>query len=96
VAEALLAARRNAIDSLLSGLSPPEQDNLAALVSKALASAVVDRAHGEVMCRLCDVQACPDPRCPIEASICARSAADQRAPAASSGPARAPGPGRHP
>ncbi|HEY5988800.1 MAG TPA: MarR family winged helix-turn-helix transcriptional regulator [Streptosporangiaceae bacterium] len=78
VAESLLAARRNAVDSLLSGLSPAEQDSLAALISKALAAAVVDRAHGEQMCRLCDVPACPDPRCPIEASICARSAAAQR------------------
>jgi MarR family transcriptional regulator, negative regulator of the multidrug operon emrRAB len=72
VAEALLAARRNAIDSVLRGLSPAEQDSLAALISKALAAATTDRPHGEQLCRLCDVRACPDPQCPVEASLCAR------------------------
>jgi MarR family transcriptional regulator, negative regulator of the multidrug operon emrRAB len=72
VAEALLAARRNAIDSVLRSLSPAEQESLAALISKALAATAVDRAHGEQLCRLCDVRVCPDPRCPIEVSLCAR------------------------
>ncbi len=68
VADTLLATRRNAIDSVLRGLSPAEQDSLAALIAKALAQAKTDRAHGEYRCRLCDVRICPQPRCPVEAS----------------------------
>jgi MarR family transcriptional regulator, negative regulator of the multidrug operon emrRAB len=77
-AKALLDARRNAIDSMIRGLSPAEQDTLAALLSKALAAATVDWAHGQRMCRLCDVQVCPDDLCPIDVELLKRSIEERK------------------
>lgn len=77
LAKALLDARRNAIESVISGLSPVEQESLAALMSKALAAATVDEAHGLRICRLCDVESCPECRCPIDQEILARAEAEQ-------------------
>jgi MarR family transcriptional regulator, negative regulator of the multidrug operon emrRAB len=73
IAANVLEARRRAIEGLLSTLSSKEQGDLGALISKALAAATENHAQGERTCRLCDVKACPESRCPIEASLNARA-----------------------
>ena len=65
--ETLLAGRLAAIRPLLSPLSQSEQDDLAALLSRilaSLASSDLERCH---LCRMCDDRVCSD--CPIPAAF---------------------------
>jgi DNA-binding MarR family transcriptional regulator len=61
--EELLAARRAALEELLSPLSDQQQAQLSALLEALLAARTHDRADLERLCRLCERHACT--RCPV-------------------------------
>ena len=69
LAQSLLRSRREAIDAVISSLAADERRTLAVILSKMLGSMTDDRAHAERLCRLCDVRACPQETCPVEASV---------------------------
>ncbi|OYU34259.1 MarR family transcriptional regulator [Novosphingobium sp. PASSN1] len=65
--EDLLQGRLAAIRPLLTPLSPAEQEALAALLHKLLASMDASDAQRCTLCRLCDDRVCSD--CPIPADF---------------------------
>lgn len=65
-ATAVLAARRAAIEDALRPLSATERGQLEALLEKMLGAVTPDRLAAEVICRLCELGACPQDRCPVE------------------------------
>jgi DNA-binding MarR family transcriptional regulator len=68
-----LEARGTAIRVLVEALSESEQEQLGALVGKALAGGARCRAEADVACRLCDWEAC-GPVCPVDTSVVEASA----------------------
>jgi DNA-binding MarR family transcriptional regulator len=69
LARAILRARQEAIETMGSSLSSQEQSVLATLLTKMLAGTTPDRDDAERLCRLCDLDACPNARCPVEAAV---------------------------
>jgi DNA-binding MarR family transcriptional regulator len=67
IARAILEARRRTIETMASSLTSEEQRTLASLLSKMLVATTEDRREAERICRLCDLDACPSDRCPVEA-----------------------------
>src|SRR5579875_3846201 len=63
-----LQARAAAIRALLDELPEDEQEQLGALIGKALARQGRRRDEADAVCRLCDWQACT-PVCPVDASV---------------------------
>jgi hypothetical protein len=63
-----LEARATAIRALVEALSEGEQEQLGALVGKALAGGARRRDEADAACRLCDWEACK-PLCPLDASV---------------------------
>ena len=64
---AILAARAEAVEELLVGLSAAERDTLAELMERLLAALVATGAHRGHICRLCDPDACGHwiGKCPV-------------------------------
>ncbi|MBO0819136.1 MAG: MarR family transcriptional regulator [Actinobacteria bacterium] len=73
----VLASREQALSDAVRPLTAGERKALTAALEKVLARITSDRAHAELICRLCDVAACPESACPVE--LAARTA---QAPAA--------------
>ena len=74
-AEAVLSARRAVLDDALATLTAPERARLERLLEKVLAGFTDDRLEAELLCRLCDLGACPLVTCPVEQSVEAAEAA---------------------
>ena len=62
------AARAEAIDAQLAGLTAAERDTFLALAARALAGHARSRDEGDEACRLCDWRVC-SPGCPMEHAI---------------------------
>jgi DNA-binding MarR family transcriptional regulator len=60
-------AREDAGQQVLSGLSPEQRAELAALLEQGLRSTERVRVDADTTCRLCDWQACT--RCPVDRSV---------------------------
>ena len=67
-AERVLAARRARVEPLVATLGAAQQAALADILETLLASVVETAAPADWVCRLCDVAACPQDRCPVELS----------------------------
>jgi MarR family transcriptional repressor of emrRAB len=65
-ARRILAARRRVLRWLLGDLSGKELKQLTATVERLLERLTPDFNAGELVCRLCDLEACPQDRCPVE------------------------------
>jgi MarR family transcriptional regulator, negative regulator of the multidrug operon emrRAB len=61
----LLDERGRALNELVNVLSSSEQQQLEKLVAKMLTSLAAEASHGHYICRLCDHDLCPPPRCPV-------------------------------
>jgi DNA-binding MarR family transcriptional regulator len=70
-AGAVLAARRGAVEAALHPLTGAERAALEPVLEKMLAAVTADRAQAELICRLCDLTACPAVRCPVESAAVA-------------------------
>jgi MarR family transcriptional regulator, negative regulator of the multidrug operon emrRAB len=68
-ADRLLGERRGVLDSAMSELSTSERRGLEALLDKILARLTSDRDEADVICRLCDLAACPRSSCPVECAV---------------------------
>lgn len=75
---ALLAARARALGDALDGLTPRARGALVPALDALLARLTPDRPACDRICRLCDEDACPQPRCPVE--LAARRAERAAAP----------------
>ncbi len=65
-ARAILAARAQSLDGMLSPLSARDRELLADVLAKALAGTVHDRDDARHTCRLCEPDVCGHPtRCPV-------------------------------
>jgi len=73
----VLASREQALTDAVSPLTPGERKALTAALEKVLARITSDRAQADLICRLCDMAACPQRACPVE--LAARAAQDQPA-----------------
>lgn len=65
-AHKVLRARRKAIDDALAPLDPKETAQLAELLERMLTALTPDRVTCDHICRLCEISACPQDRCPVE------------------------------
>jgi DNA-binding MarR family transcriptional regulator len=61
--------RLQAVDALLSVLSPRERVVLDGLVSRVLAAATPDRATARFMCRFCEHSVCDGEDCPVGSAV---------------------------
>ncbi len=69
-ADAILAARRDALGSLLGALDPGEQETLAALLERGLGAATHGEDDARHICRLCEPDVCGHPdRCPVTQAL---------------------------
>jgi MarR family transcriptional repressor of emrRAB len=73
----VLASREQALGDAVSPLTPGERKALTGALEKVLARMTSDRAHADLICRLCDMAACPQRACPVE--LAARASQDQPA-----------------
>ncbi|WP_112809175.1 MarR family winged helix-turn-helix transcriptional regulator [Ensifer sp.] len=65
--DAILKARYQRIADALDVFEPSERETFRLLTEKLLAAFVRDADHAYSVCRLCDVNACPD--CPVVCSL---------------------------
>src|SRR6266566_2542007 len=62
----VLASREQALSDAVSPLTRGERKALTGALEKVLARITSDRAHADLICRLCDLTACPESACPVE------------------------------
>jgi MarR family transcriptional regulator, negative regulator of the multidrug operon emrRAB len=65
-AREVLAARSQAVQSLTELLSDEDLSRLAPILERLLASMTTDFSAGELICRLCELDDCPQDMCPVE------------------------------
>lgn len=82
VADAVLAARAAALESLLADLSPRERTTLERLLERVAAGLADDWPGAVRTCRLCDRDACArsGPGCPLEHTMQAGDPRPSRSP----------------
>ena len=65
-ATAVLAARNQALEWLVRDVSDDELERLTPIVERLLERLTSDFNAGELICRLCELDECPQDRCPVE------------------------------
>lgn len=65
-ARRVVAARAGVLDGILEGLTAEDRRDLARLLEKILPLLTPDRDACDHICRLCELAACPQDRCPVE------------------------------
>jgi MarR family transcriptional regulator, negative regulator of the multidrug operon emrRAB len=61
--------RRKAIAEVIYVLSTNEQAQLSRLSEKLLDRLTRDRASGDFICRFCEIESCPQDRCPVHRKV---------------------------
>ena len=61
----VLTARRRVLGEALAALSAEDQEQLTALLERMLGRITADQQHACLVCRLCQIAACPQERCPV-------------------------------
>ena len=61
--------RRKAIAEVIDVLSTNEQTQLSRLSEKLLDRLTRDRASGDFICRFCEIESCPQDRCPVHRKV---------------------------
>ena len=67
--ERLRAKRRQAVSEIIEVLSKKERDQLTHLAERLLQSLTKDRASGDFICRFCEIESCPEDRCPVHSKV---------------------------
>jgi len=67
--ERLRAKRRQAVSEIIEVLSKKERDQLTHLAERLLQSLTKDRASGDFICRFCEIESCPEDRCPVHNKV---------------------------
>jgi MarR family transcriptional regulator, negative regulator of the multidrug operon emrRAB len=65
-AQRLIAARGDMLDGMVGRLGNAERRELTRLLEKLLPMLTPDREACDHICRLCELAACPQDRCPVE------------------------------
>ena len=79
-AQGIVRARRRCLDEVLAALPVKDQKKLTPMLERMLAALTSDDDSAEAICKLCEVDACPQNRCPVTLAAKPRhSSADQRA-----------------
>ena len=65
-ASRVLASREQLLADAMSPLTPGERKTLTGALETVLDRITSDRAHADLICRLCDLAACPERACPVE------------------------------
>ena len=61
--------RRKAIAEVIDVLSKNEQTRLTRLAEKLLSRLTTDPASGDFICRFCEIESCPQDRCPVHQKV---------------------------
>jgi DNA-binding MarR family transcriptional regulator len=69
LAERILTARGRAIEKALAPLDKAEKHHLGSLLECMLRGLVGSEERSWQICRMCDTDACPPERCPVEAEL---------------------------
>ncbi|WP_157848421.1 MarR family winged helix-turn-helix transcriptional regulator [Streptomyces scopuliridis] len=64
----VLAARSKVLATVLAPLLPDDRRHLERLLATVLETLPRSADHATVVCRLCELSACPQPECPVELS----------------------------
>lgn len=78
VAQRVLAYRHAALAPALAGLGPDQRAALEGALESVLAAVTDSPDRADAICRLCDPDACPDERCPVERAARASDPAGDR------------------
>lgn len=65
-AQRVLSAREDVLTALLDGLEGHDRAALDRALEHILSRLTTDPRRGDEICRLCDIPACPQQRCPVE------------------------------
>lgn len=65
----IVRARRRCLDEVLEALSGKEQQQLTGLLERMLSVMPVDADSAEAICKLCEVDVCPQDRCPVTLAV---------------------------
>jgi DNA-binding MarR family transcriptional regulator len=65
----VVRARRRCLDEVLDVLPMKEQRQLALLLERMLTVMTVDAEEAEAICRLCEVDVCPQQQCPVTLAV---------------------------
>jgi MarR family transcriptional repressor of emrRAB len=79
-AQSILRARRRCLDEVLAALPAKDQKKLTPMLERMLTALTSDDDSAEAICKLCEVDVCPQNRCPVTLAAKPRqSSAGQRA-----------------
>src|SRR6266436_3606148 len=67
--ERLREKRRKAIAEIIDVLSKNDQTQLTRITEKLLDRLTAHRASGDFICRLCEIESCPQDRCPVHRKV---------------------------
>jgi MarR family transcriptional repressor of emrRAB len=68
-AQRMIAARGEVLDGMVGKLGNAERRELTRLLEKLLPMLTPDREASDHICRLCELAACPQNRCPVELAV---------------------------
>jgi DNA-binding MarR family transcriptional regulator len=68
-AQRIIAARGGVLDGMVGRLANTERQELTRLLEKLLPMLTPDRDSCDHICRLCELGACPQDRCPVELAV---------------------------
>ena len=68
-AQRIVAARGGILDGMVARLESAERRELTRLLEKILPMLTPDRESCDHICRLCELAACPQDRCPVELAV---------------------------
>lgn len=73
VYQRILDARRQSMDTALGHLNAAERSHFMRSVEKVLFGITRSTAHSDHICRLCELDVCPEETCPVNCAALARS-----------------------
>ena len=76
----VLRARTDVLAVLLDGLDEPDRAVLERALEQVLTRLTTDPQRGDEICRLCEIPACPQERCPVECAAQDWHAQEREAP----------------
>jgi MarR family transcriptional repressor of emrRAB len=68
-AQLIVRARRRCLDEVLAALPAKDQKQLTPMLERMLAALTGDDDSAEAICKLCEVDVCPQDRCPVTLAV---------------------------
>jgi len=68
-AQRVLRARADVLTTVVADLGEPDRAVLEHALEQVLTRLTTDPQRGDEICRLCDIPACPQQRCPVEQKV---------------------------